>query len=230
MASFESTDHALVSRIAKTGKPMIISTGMSSLAEIAETVEVAREAGCGELMLLKCTSAYPASPTDSNLATIPHLREAFGCEVGLSDHTLGIAVPIAAVTLGATLIEKHVTLRRADGGVDSAFSLEPDEVRRLVEQTEIARQAIGQVRYDPVEGERTSLQFRRSLYVVEDIAAGEAFTADQRPGDPARVRPRPQASASCAGSHRSPRGGAGYTNGLGSTGLTLRGRSSPLRG
>ena len=177
VASFESTDHALVRRIAETGKPMIISTGMSSLAEIAETVEVARDAGCEELMLLKCTSAYPSSPTDSHLATIPHLREAFSCEVGLSDHTLGIAVPVAAVTLGATLIEKHVTLRRADGGVDSAFSLEPDEVRRLVEQTEIARQALGHVQYDPVESEKKSLRFRRSLYVVEDVAAGEAFTA-----------------------------------------------------
>ena len=177
VASFESTDHALVRRIAQTGKPMIISTGLSSLAEIAETVDVARDAGCEELLLLKCTSAYPSSPADSNLATIPHLREAFSCEVGLSDHTLGIAVPVAAVTLGATLIEKHVTLRRADGGVDSAFSLEPAEVRQLVDQTEISRQALGHVQYDPMESEKQSLQFRRSLYVVADVAAGEVFTA-----------------------------------------------------
>jgi N-acetylneuraminate synthase len=155
---------------------MIISTGLSSLAEIAETVDVARAAGCGELMLLKCTSAYPSSPSDSNLATIPHMRAAFGCEVGLSDHTLGIAVPVAAVTLGATLIEKHVTLRRSDGGVDSAFSLEPDEVRQLVDQTEIAHQSLGHIRYDPVDSEKTSLRFRRSLYVVEDVTVGDTFT------------------------------------------------------
>lgn len=175
IASFESTDHALVRRVAETGKPVIISTGLSSLAEIAETVDVVRDAGCEELMLLKCTSAYPSSPADSHLATIPHMREAFMCEVGLSDHTLGVAVPVAAVTLGATLVEKHVTLLRADGGVDSAFSLEPDEVRQLVQQTEIAWQSVGEVRYTPVPSERKSMKFRRSLYVVEDVEPGEVL-------------------------------------------------------
>jgi pseudaminic acid synthase len=177
IASFENTDLPLIHKAASKGKPLIISTGMASLAEIGETVAAAREAGCEQIVLLKCTSAYPASPAEINLKSIPHLREAFGVEVGLSDHTLGIGVSVAAVALGATVIEKHVTLRRADGGVDSAFSLEPDEVRMLIRETEVARQAIGGVSYGKGLTEEGSARFRRSLYVVKDIAAGEVFSA-----------------------------------------------------
>jgi len=186
IASFENADHALIRKAASKGKPLIISTGMASLSEIGETVAAAREGGCKEIILLKCTSAYPALPADINLTSIPHLRDAFGVEVGLSDHTLGIGVAVAAVALGATVIEKHVTLRRADGGVDSAFSLEPDEVRMLIEETEKARQAIGGVSYGKGLGEEGSVRFRRSLYVVKDVAAGEVFNAENvraiRPG------------------------------------------------
>jgi N-acetylneuraminate synthase len=177
VASFENTDQPLIRRVARTGKPVIISTGMATLAEIDEAVRTARDAGCRDLVLLKCTSSYPASPTASNLATLPHLRTMFGCEVGLSDHTLGIGAAIASVALGACVIEKHVTLRRADGAVDSAFSAEPDELRLLVESAAIAHQAVGGVKFGPTQAECGSLVFRRTLYVCQDVAAGEVFDA-----------------------------------------------------
>lgn len=176
IASFENTDIPLIRRVAATGKPMIISTGMATVAELDETVRAAREAGCKDLILLKCTSTYPATPENTNILTIPHLRQLFGCEVGLSDHTMGTGVSVAAVALGATVIEKHFTLRRADGGVDSTFSLEPEELRQLVVETERAWQALGTVSYGPTEKELKSLVFRRSLYVVQDMKAGEEFT------------------------------------------------------
>jgi N-acetylneuraminate synthase len=186
IASFENTDLPLIRKAASKGKPLIISTGLATIVEIGEAVEAAREAGCRDLVLLKCTSTYPASPADSHLLTIPHLRETFGCEVGLSDHTLGIGAAVASVALGGTVIEKHVTLRRADGGVDSAFSLEPEEVRLLVEETERARQALGSVHFGPSQREMASLKYRRSLYVAEDMEEGEPFTAKNvravRPG------------------------------------------------
>lgn len=176
IASFENTDLPLIRRVAATGKPLIISTGMASVAELDETVRAAREAGCKDLVLLKCTSSYPATPESSNLNTIPHLRELFGCEVGLSDHTLGIGVAVAAVALGATVIEKHFTLNRQDGGVDSAFSLEPAELRALVVECHQAKLALGAVAYGPTNGEMGSIKFRRSIYVAEDLQAGETLT------------------------------------------------------
>ena len=186
IASFENTDLPLIRRVAATGKPVVISTGMASQAELEETVAAARDAGCRDLVLLKCTSTYPAPPEYSNLATIPDLRARFGCEIGLSDHTIGTAVAVAAVALGATVIEKHLTLSRADGGVDSTFSMEPAEMAQLVTESARAWQALGQVSYGPTEAETPSLQFRRSLYVVEDLKAGDALTGDNvraiRPG------------------------------------------------
>jgi sialic acid synthase SpsE len=186
IASFENTDLPLIRRAAATGKPLLISTGMATLAELDEAVAAAREAGCRDLILLKCTSTYPASPETTNLTTIPHLRERFRCEVGLSDHTMGIAAAVAAVALGATVIEKHVTLRRSDGGVDSSFSMEPAELAQLVTETGHAWQALGRVNYGPTAAEASSMQFRRSLYVVKDVKAGETLTGDNvraiRPG------------------------------------------------
>ena len=176
IASFENTDLPLIRRVAATGKPMIISTGMASVAEIDETVRVAREAGCEDLILLKCTSSYPASPGESNLLTIPHMRKLFDCPVGLSDHTMGIGAAVASVALGACLIEKHFTLSRADGGVDAAFSMEPEEMRQLVIETERAWQALGRISYSPGEQESKSLKFRRSLYIAKDMVAGEVLT------------------------------------------------------
>lgn len=176
IASFENTDLPLIRKVAKTGKPMIISTGMATLAELDDTVRAAREAGCRDLVLLKCTSTYPASPENTNISTIPHMRELFGCQVGLSDHTMGVGVAVASVALGATVIEKHFTLRRADGGVDSAFSMEPEEMRALVAESERAWQSMGRVAYGPTEAEKPSLQFRRSLYIVEDLEAGAVLT------------------------------------------------------
>ena len=186
IASFELTDHPLIARVAATRKPMIMSTGMATIDEIGEAVNVARANGCGDLVLLKCTSSYPAAPVDTNLRAIPALRESFGCEVGLSDHTKGIGVAVAAVGLGATVIEKHFTLSRADGGVDSAFSLEPGELRALTEETERAWQALGSIHYGPSESEKASRQYRRSLYIAQDMRAGERLTPENlrvvRPG------------------------------------------------
>ncbi|QAY67770.1 pseudaminic acid synthase [Paenibacillus protaetiae] len=186
VASFENTDIPLIRKIASTGKPIIISTGMASVAELEETVKAAREAGCPHICLLKCTSTYPATPESTNLLTIPHLKEMFNVEVGLSDHTMGVGVSVASVVLGASVIEKHFTLSRADGGVDSAFSMEPHEMKALVEETERAWQAIGKVSYGPTEKEKPSLKFRRSLYVSENIREGETFTYENvraiRPG------------------------------------------------
>lgn len=176
IASFENADIPLIQRVAATGKPMIISTGMATLAELDETVRAAREAGCRDIVLLKCTSTYPASPETTNVLTIPHMRELFGCEVGLSDHTLGVGVAVASVALGATIIEKHFTLSRADGGVDSTFSMEPEEMSSLVGEVERAWQSLGQVSYGATEEEKKSMVFRRSLYVVEDMTAGDVFT------------------------------------------------------
>lgn len=186
IASFENTDLPLIRRVAATGKPMIISTGMASIAELHETVEAARDVGCTDLILLKCTSTYPATADNTNLSTIPHMRELFDCQVGLSDHTMGVGVSVASVVLGASVIERHFTLARADGGVDSTFSLEPQEMRQLVTETERAWQAMGTVRYGATDAEKKSLQLRRSLYVVKDVPAGELLTPDNvraiRPG------------------------------------------------
>lgn len=186
IASFENTDLPLIRRVAATGKPLIISTGMATVAELDETVRAAREAGCMNLILLKCTSTYPATATNTNILTIPNLRELFGCEVGLSDHTMGVGVSVASVALGATVIEKHFTLSRADGGVDSTFSMEPVEMAQLVVETERAWQALGKVSYGPTEAENKSIQFRRSLYIVKDIKEGEVLTRENvraiRPG------------------------------------------------
>ena len=177
IASFENTDLPLIRKVAATGKPMIISTGMATVAELDETVRAAREAGCRDLVLLKCTSTYPATPDNTNIATIPHLRELFDCEVGLSDHTMGIGVSVASVALGATVIEKHFTLRRADGGVDSAFSMEPEEMAALVVETERAWRSLGRIAYGPTPAELKSLKFRRTLYITKDLEPGEQLTA-----------------------------------------------------
>ncbi len=186
IASFELVDLPLIRKVAGTGKPMILSTGMASLAEIGEALSVCREAGNEQLCLLKCTSTYPATPGSTNIATLVNMRAAFGCEVGLSDHTMGTGVAVAAVALGAVVVEKHFTLARADGGVDSAFSLEPHELRQLREETERAWQSLGRVTYGGTDAEAGSRIFRRSLYVAQDIAEGEAFTPQNlrsvRPG------------------------------------------------
>jgi N-acetylneuraminate synthase len=186
VASFEINDTRLIKKIASTGKPVIISTGMATIAQISETVEVLKGSGCKEYILLKCTSSYPASPEFINLNTIPHMSDLFDCQIGLSDHTLGIGVAIAGVALGATVIEKHFTLSRQDGGVDSVFSLEPNEIKTLVQETERAWQSLGQVHYGPTEGESEALNYRRSLYVVKDIKSGESLSEENcraiRPG------------------------------------------------
>ena len=178
IASFENIDLPLIRRVAATGKPLIISTGMASIAELDDAVKAARESGCKDLILLKCTSTYPATASNTNISTIPHMRELFGCEVGLSDHTMGVGVSVASVALGATVVEKHFTLSRADGGVDSAFSMEPAEMTQLVLETEKAWQAMGQVSYGATEAEKKSIVFRRSLYVVKDIKAGDLLTTE----------------------------------------------------
>ena len=186
IASFENTDLPLIRKVASTGKPMIISTGMASLAEIDEAVRAARGAGCDQLALLKCTSTYPATPENTHLRTIPHLRDAFDCEVGLSDHTMGCGAAVASVALGATVIEKHFTLRRADGGVDSAFSLEPEEFHQLRVEADRAWQALGTVTYGGTAAEEKSRIFRRSIYIAQDVRAGDILTKENvrlvRPG------------------------------------------------
>ncbi|WP_368655727.1 pseudaminic acid synthase [Castellaniella ginsengisoli] len=186
IASFENTDIQLIRRVAATGKPLIISTGMATAAELDESVQAARKAGCSDLILLKCTSTYPASAENSNIRTIPHMRDLFRCEVGLSDHTIGAGVAVASVALGATVIEKHFTLSRVDGGVDGAFSMEPNELIDLVEAVFQAWQALGGVSYGPTKAEMKSLQYRRSLYVVDDLSAGQCLNHDNvraiRPG------------------------------------------------
>ena len=186
IASFENIDIPLIRKVASTGKPMIISTGMATFDEIDEAVEATRDGGCTDLVLLKCTSAYPALPDHANLMTVAALRERYGCEAGLSDHTLGVATSVAAVALGATVIEKHVTMRRADGGVDSAFSLEPAELAELVTQTDIARRSVGVAHLGPSEQEMAALTKRRSLYFSADLAAGDEITSENvrsiRPG------------------------------------------------
>lgn len=186
IASAELVDIPLLKKIAATGKPVIMSTGMATLGEIDEAVRTLRENGAGELTLLKCTSAYPALPEEANLRTIPHLAQAFGCKAGLSDHTMGSAVAVAAVALGATVIEKHFTLSRADGGPDGSFSMEPHEFKQMVQDIRTVEKALGSVCYDLTENQKESALFRRSLFVVQDIKAGEVFTTENvrsiRPG------------------------------------------------
>jgi pseudaminic acid synthase len=186
IASFENNHLPLIKKVAMMGKPVIISIGMASIDEIHEAVLTARDAGCKDLVLLKCTSTYPANPKNSNILTIPDMRKTFNCEVGLSDHTMGIGASIAAVACGGTIIEKHFTLSRADGGVDSAFSIEPKELNMLVEESKRAWESLGGVSYGPSEDEEKSLQFRRSIYISEDVKKGEFLTEDNlrivRPG------------------------------------------------
>lgn len=186
VASFENNYHGLLKKIAGTGKPVILSTGVSTIAEIDESVRVLRENGCKDLVLLKCTSTYPASPENTNLRTIPHLKQLYNCEAGLSDHTMGIGASVAAVALGACVIEKHFCLSRAEGGVDSAFSLEPHEFKSLVEESERAFLALGVIQYGIQKEERASLMYKRSIYITEDMRTGDVFTADNirviRPG------------------------------------------------
>lgn len=187
VASFENTDLPLLRKVAATKKPVIVSTGMANVAEIFDAVQTLAESGCEEIVLLKCTSEYPALPSDANLLTIPHLKQLFpNCKIGISDHTLGIGVSVAATALGAEVIEKHFTLARADGGVDSAFSMEPDEMKLLVSESRLARQALGKVYYGISEKEKSSLRFRRSIYISEDVKKGELLSRENmrtiRPG------------------------------------------------
>ena len=187
IASFENADLPLIKKVAATGKPMIISTGMATIAELDETVRTAMKNGCNDIILLKCTSTYPAIPENTNIRTIPHMRELFNCEAGLSDHTLGIGASVASIAMGATVIEKHFTLSRADGGVDAAFSLEPQEMKSLVEETKRAWQAMGKIKYGPTEAEKKFMGFRRSLYIIRDMKDGDVLTKENlrsiRPGN-----------------------------------------------
>ena len=176
IASFENIDLPLLKKVASTKKPVIISTGMASIAEMDEAVSTLKNNGCNDIVLLKCTSSYPATPENSNILTIPHMRNLFNCEVGLSDHTLGIGAAIASVALGATVIEKHFTLSRAEGGVDSVFSMEPEEMRSLVVESERAWLALGNISYGVSEAEKASLIFRRSLYITRDLKKDEVLT------------------------------------------------------
>ena len=186
IASFENTDHGLLEAVAKTGKPVSLSTGMASQSELAESVEVLRKNGCSELVLLKCTSNYPARPLDANIRTIPHLAELFNCPAGLSDHTEGIGVAVASVALGASVIEKHFVSNRSEGGVDAEFSLEPFELKMLVDEARRAYDALGEVFYGCTDKEIVSRKDRRSLYISKDIKAGEILTKENlrsvRPG------------------------------------------------
>lgn len=186
IASFENTDIQLIRKVASTGKPMIISTGMALVSELDESVREARKAGCENLVLLKCTSTYPATPENTNILTLPHMEKLFNCPVGMSDHTMGTGVSVASIALGATVIEKHFTLRRADGGVDSAFSMEPEEMKSLVIETERAWLSLGQVTYGATHREVESLKHRRSLYISQDLKKGDILTTENikaiRPG------------------------------------------------
>jgi len=186
IASFENTDLPLIRKVASTGKPLIISTGMATIAELDETVRTARNAGCENIILLKCTSTYPATPENTNILTIPHLRDLFNVQVGLSDHTMGIGVSIASIPLGATFIEKHFTLDRADGGVDADFSMQPEEMQQLVIESKRAWQSLGKISYGVTEAEKKSLVYRRSIYIVEDLEKGDILTSENlrriRPG------------------------------------------------
>ncbi|OGT32149.1 MAG: pseudaminic acid synthase [Gammaproteobacteria bacterium RIFCSPHIGHO2_12_FULL_35_23] len=186
IASFENTDLPLIRKVAATGKPIVISTGMATVGELAEAVSTVKEVGCEDLVLLKCTSTYPASPENSNILTIPHMQQLFNCQIGLSDHTLGIGVAIASIAMGATVIEKHFTIKRSDGGVDSAFSMEPEEFSSLVIESERAWLSMGKIQYGATGSEKKSLMFRRSIYVAKDIKAGEKLTNENcrvvRPG------------------------------------------------
>lgn len=177
IASFENTHHPLLKKVAKTGKPVIMSTGVATIADIDESVQILKSGGCKEIILLKCTSTYPANPSNTNLITIPHLAQLHNCIVGLSDHTLGIGVSIAAIALGARVIEKHFTINRSEGGVDSAFSLQPDELKSLVVETENAFLALGSIQYGIQPVEEKSKLFKRSIYIYKDIKAGEIFSA-----------------------------------------------------
>lgn len=196
IASFELVDLPLIRLVAQTGKPLIMSTGMATLGEIEEAVNAAREAGARDIALLRTNSAYPAPPAEMHLRTIPHLAQTFGVPAGLSDHTLELAVPVTAVALGATIIEKHLTLSRALGGPDSAFSLEPHEFRAMVEAVRIAEQALGEVRYGPTPHEESSRIFRRSLFAIANIKAGEVLTWEKvrsiRPGHGLHPRHLPE--------------------------------------
>lgn len=188
IASFESAHHPLLKKVAQTGKPIIISSGASNLDDLYESINVLEKNGAQDIVILKCTSTYPATPENTNLNTIPVFQQIFpNHTIGLSDHTMGIGAAVAAVALGARVVEKHFTLRRADGGVDSAFSMEPQELQALVTETERAFLAMGGVQLQTQKSERASLRFKRSVYVVKDIAAGEKFTEDNlriiRPGD-----------------------------------------------
>ena len=176
IASPEIIHLPLLKKVASTGKPIIISTGMASIAEIDEAAQTVRDGGCTQYALLKCTSSYPSKQEDSNVLSIPHMRQLFDCEVGLSDHTMGVGAAVAAVAHGATVIEKHFTLRRTDGGVDSAFSMEPEEMKQLVVETKRAWESLGKVIYGPIEAEKNSLKFRRSLYIAEDMKKGDVLT------------------------------------------------------
>lgn len=186
VASFEVVDLPLLKKIAQTGKPVVMSTGMASLAEVDEAVSVLRKNGCSKLALLKCTSAYPAPPEEANLRTIPHLAQTYACVSGLSDHTLGSAVAVASVGLGGRIVEKHFTLNRADGGPDSSFSMEPQEFEQMVRDIRTAESALGTISYALTENQKISLNFRRSLFVVKDVTEGELLTAENvrsiRPG------------------------------------------------
>lgn len=176
IASFELTDTPLIAHVASKGKPMIMSTGMATLAEIEQAVATAKDNGCPDIILLKCTSTYPAEPTNTNLQTIPNMSQAFHCQVGLSDHTRGIGAAVAAVALGATVIEKHFVLDRKAGGVDAAFSLEPQELKLLVEESQRAWQALGTVKYGGTMAETKSKQYRRSIYICDDVKAGTVLS------------------------------------------------------
>lgn len=175
VASFENNHLPLLKKIAQTGKPVIMSTGISTLSDIEIAVKTLRENGCKDLILLKCTSTYPATPEKTNIVTIPHMAQLFDCEVGLSDHTMGIGVAVASVALGARVIEKHFTLDRSEGGVDSAFSLEPNEFKMLVDESRRAFLSLGYVKYGILEEEKKSITFKRSIYIVEDLNPGDVL-------------------------------------------------------